>query len=134
MGVLLGQDVMYQQERPAHLDAGQQRPFGIEARRARQHEVLGRNKVKRRRVQRDRNKPGMDPGDFHARLLGMLGRTLERDARDVEGRHVPATVGEPDGIGAFPAADVQCATGIHVGHLGHQGAIRFPPHIRSCSA
>jgi len=51
------------------------------------------------------------PPDRNPGLLGVPGGALERHPGHVQRGDVPAALGEPDGVGAFTAADVEAAPG-----------------------
>ncbi len=57
----------------------------------------------------------MQPGDaldhVGAGLPGVGGGPLQSDAGDVDSSDVPTAPGQPDGVGALPATDVERGTG-----------------------
>jgi hypothetical protein len=60
------------------------------------------------------------------------GRPLQRDARNVERSHIPAVDGEPDGVRALAAADIEAPPGCEPGDLGHERTVRLAaPHLLS---
>ena len=45
---------------------------------------------------------------------------FDRHGRNVGCNYIPALLGEPDGVGPFPATRVESSPGFHPGHLGHE--------------
>jgi hypothetical protein len=62
--------------------------------------------------------PHRNPG-----LLGVAGRALERYLRHVESGDVPPVRSEPDGVGAFAAADVEGLARLEPGCLADERAV-----------
>src|SRR5699024_2985608 len=72
--------------------------------------------------------PGRDVADGELRVdsAGVSGRagTVDGRCRQVDAGDVPAVLGQPDGVGALSAADVEDAAGGHLGNGGHEGLVR----------
>src|SRR5699024_1581282 len=72
--------------------------------------------------------PGRDVADGELRVdsAGFSGRagTVDGRCRQVDAGDVPAVLGQPDGVGALSAADVEDAAGGHLGNGGHEGLVR----------
>ncbi len=73
---------------------------------------------------------GVDPrdpvGDLGPMRLRVRPGGLQRRAGEVDGRHLPAALGQPDGIGPLATADVQRRSGRQVGGLGDQLGVWLP--------
>ena len=52
----------------------------------------------------------LDPVDLHSRVRRSFAGLAQRLPREVDGRDLPATLGEPDGMAAGAAAEVECAS------------------------
>jgi hypothetical protein len=66
----------------------------------------------------------VQPGDalshIAAGVAGVGGAPVQGHGRDVDGSDLPAVLGQPDNVGAFPAADVERGTGDEAGCLGDE--------------
>jgi len=58
--------------------------------------------------------------------LRLTRRATERGVRDVDGRDVPALLGEPDRVGALPTAQIESRSGSRSSNFAYQDGIRVP--------
>ena len=63
----------------------------------------------------------LDAGAGHGiGLPRVLRPTLHSNAQHVGRHHIPAELGQPDGVGALPAPDVERTAGPEMGHFGDE--------------
>ena len=66
-----------------------------------------------------------DPVDVDAAALGEARALPERDVREVDRRHRPAALGEPDGVPALAAGDVERPPRLEPADLGGEEPVRL---------
>ena len=66
-----------------------------------------------------------DPFDLDATARCELGRLRQRDVGEVDGRHAPAALDEPDGVPPLAAGDVERPAGLELTDLGGEQTVRL---------
>ena len=93
--------------------------------RARDRRVLRRHEIERLRCERiEQVHVGVVALDVQTAPLGFGGHPVQRTARDVVRRHLPALLGQPDGIASLSCADVERSADDDAADLVDERAVR----------
>ncbi len=98
---------------------------------AQQGRVLRGDQVEGSRREHRLRQSGVHPANGDTSVPCVPGRPCQRHARDLERGDIPAAAGEPDGVRALAAADVEHPPGREPGDLGHQRTVGLAaPQLR----
>ena len=103
--------VAQHEERAAGCDRAGGRPNGLRQLDGGQLQVEHGDEIEPARLQLVLDHVAEHPIDGDAAARRELCRLRERDVREVDARHPPSVLREPDGISALPARDIERAAG-----------------------
>ena len=113
------------EQRPSRSDragGALQRPGELLVRKL---QVEHRHEVERRLLRLVLEDVRDDPVDVDAATLGEARALPERDVREVDRRHRPAALGEPDGVPPLAAGEVERPPGLQPADLGGEEPVRL---------
>ena len=122
--------VMDDEQEAPRGDSVKQDAFGDTGGRTKKRGIHGRDQVEGSSGEPGLDESGVHPRDIRAHAAGLLGRACQCDAGGFDLRHGPATLGQPDRVGALTAANVEHPARREGGHLGDQGTVgSTAPHL-----